>query len=190
MIMAVLSVTCRFSKNMATKKVLYQILEGYLINHLLRRRVCDEKCYIFHELNVSLRKVMDFCYANTTYSCAGNDDCYYCRIFDQIKDEFWGRRISDPGYCVILHEGKRGCKCFHSCSNDNLHYDLMFQIENINLVEEMSCIAYVCQYLLLKGKRYDDVDFDRERYVAIDNFEPCVVYCQNEVPEISEFFVV
>ena len=65
-----------------------------------------------------------------------------------------------------------------------------FQIENINLVEEMSCIAYVCKYLLLKGKRYNDVDFDRERYVAIDNFEPCVVYCQNEVPEISEFFLV
>ena len=83
MIMGVLSVTCRFSKNMATKKVIYQIPDGYLINHLLRRRVCGEKCYIFHELNnVSLRKVMDFCYANTAYSCAGTDDCYYCRIID------------------------------------------------------------------------------------------------------------
>ena len=83
MIMAVLSVTYRFSKNMATKKVLYQIPDGYLINHLLRRRVCDEKRYIFHELhNVSLRKVMDFCYANTAYSCAGTDDCCYRRIID------------------------------------------------------------------------------------------------------------
>ena len=59
MIMAVLSVTFRFSKNMATKKVLYQIPDGCLINHFLRRRVCDEKRYIFRELNnVSLRKVI------------------------------------------------------------------------------------------------------------------------------------
>ena len=52
----------------------------------------------------------------------------------------------------------------------------------------MSCIVYVCKCLLLKGKRYDDADFERERYVAIDNFEACVFYCQNEVPEISENF--
>ena len=53
----------------------------------------------------------------------------------------------------------------------------------------MSCIAYVCKCVLLKGKRYDDVDFDRECYVTIDDFEACVFYCQNEVPEISENFV-
>ena len=40
----------------------------------------------------------------------------------------------------------------------------------------------------LKGKSYDDVDFDRERYVAIDDFEACVFYCQNEVSQISENF--
>ena len=99
-----------------------------LINPLLKRRVCNEKRYIYLELNnVSLRKVVDFCYSNTAYSSAGTNDCYYCRIIDYIKDEFRRRRISDPGYCVILHEGKRECKYFHSCSsNDNLHYDLMF----------------------------------------------------------------
>ena len=92
MIMAVLSVTFRFSKNMATKKVLYQIPDSYLINHLLWRRVCDGKRYIFRELNnVSLTKVMDFCYDNTACSCAGTDDCYYCRIVDYIKDEFRSR---------------------------------------------------------------------------------------------------
>ena len=42
--------------------------------------------------------------------------------------------------------------------------------------------------MLLKGKRYDDVYFDRERYVTIDDFETCVFYCQNEVPEISKNF--
>ena len=52
----------------------------------------------------------------------------------------------------------------------------------------MSCIAYVCKCVLLKGKRYDDVDFDRERYAAIDDFEACVFYCQNEVSEIPEKF--
>ena len=89
--------------------------------------MCDEKRHIFRKLNnVSLRKVMDFCYANTAYSCAGTNDCYYCRIIDYIKDEFRSRRFSDPGYCVMLHESKRERKCLHFCSsNDNLHYDLM-----------------------------------------------------------------
>ena len=68
---------------MVTKKVLYQIPDCYIINHLLRRRICNEKRYIFCELNnVSLRKVMDFCYTNTAYSYAGTDDCCYCRITD------------------------------------------------------------------------------------------------------------
>ena len=98
MVMAVLSVTLRFSKNMANEKVLHQILDGYFINHLLRRRVHNEKHDIFCELNnVSLRKFMDFCFANTAYSCAGTDDCYCCRITDYIKDEFRSRTISDPG---------------------------------------------------------------------------------------------
>ena len=52
----------------------------------------------------------------------------------------------------------------------------------------MSCIAYACKCLLLKGKCYNDIDFDRECYVAVDDFEACVFYCQNEVPEISEIF--
>ena len=42
--------------------------------------------------------------------------------------------------------------------------------------------------VLLKGKHCDDVDFDRERYVGIDDFQACVFHCQNEVPEISENF--
>ena len=41
------------------------------------RLFCDEKRYIFRELN-NVRKVMNFRYANTAYSCAGTDDCYYC----------------------------------------------------------------------------------------------------------------
>ena len=67
MIIAVLSVTCRFNKNMATKK-------DFLSTS---RLFCDEKRYIFRELN-NVRKVMNFRYANTAYSCAGTDDCYYC----------------------------------------------------------------------------------------------------------------
>ena len=38
----------------------------------------------------------------------------------------------------------------------------------------MFCIAYVCKCVLLKGKCYDDVDFDRECYVVIDGFEACL----------------
>ena len=116
MIMEVLSVTCRFSQSIGNQK---SCLPNF-------RLMSNEKRYIFRELNnVTLRKVMDFCYNNTAYSCTETDDCYYCRIIDYIKDEFRSR-TSEPGYCVILHEGKRECKCFHSCSsNDNLHYNLM-----------------------------------------------------------------
>ena len=90
MIMAVLSVDFRLWRSMVTKKVIYQIPDGYLINHLLRRRVYDEKCYICCELNnVSLRNVMDFCYIITVYSCAGTDECYYCGIIDYIEDELY-----------------------------------------------------------------------------------------------------
>ena len=35
-----------------------------------------------------------------------------------------------------------------------------FYLENINLVEGVSCIAYICKCVLLNGKRDDDVDFD------------------------------
>ena len=57
---------------METDKVLYQIPDGYLINHLLKRRVSHEKRYIFHELNnMSLSKVMDYC-----YRCVETDGCY------------------------------------------------------------------------------------------------------------------
>ena len=72
-------------------------------------------------------------------------------------------------YCTRVKE----CKCFHPwSSNESLHYYLLFfLIENINLVEGTSCIAFVCKCVLLKGKSYDEVNFHRERYVAIDDFE-------------------
>ena len=35
----------------------------------------------------------------------------------------------------------------------------------------MSCIAYVCSRVLLKGSRYSDIDFDRKAYIAISDFE-------------------
>ena len=37
----------------------------------------------------------------------------------------------------------------------------------------MSCIACACKCVLLKGKRYNNVDFDREHYIAIHDFENC-----------------
>ena len=43
-----------------------QIPDGYFINHLLKRKVSHGKRYIFRELgNVSLRKIMDYCYTYT-----------------------------------------------------------------------------------------------------------------------------
>ena len=56
----------------------------------------------------------------------------------------------------------------------------------------MSCIAYVCSCVLLKGSRYCDIDFERKRYTAINDFENCAFYCQQEVDELyyDEFFGV
>ena len=109
MIMEVLSVTCRFSQSIGNQK---SCLPNF-------RLMSNEKRYIFRELNnVTLRKVMDFCYNNTAYSCTETDDCYYCRIIDYIKDEFRSRKNFDPGDSIKLH--------FHSCSsNRNLHHGLM-----------------------------------------------------------------
>ena len=40
--------------------------------------------------------------------------------------------------------------------------------------------------MLLKKKRSDEVDFETDRYAAIDDFQACVFYCQNEVSEVLE----
>ena len=48
----------------------------------------------------------------------------------------------------------------------------------------MSCISYVRSCVILKGLRYSDIDFERERYTAINYFENCAFYCQQEVDEL------
>ena len=53
---------------MDSDKQIYQIPDGYLINHLLQGKVGEDKCYIFQELNnVSLRRIMNYCYAKTVH---------------------------------------------------------------------------------------------------------------------------
>ena len=52
----------------------------------------------------------------------------------------------------------------------------------------MSRIAYVCKCVLIKGRRYTDVDFDRECYIKIQDFESCIFYCGQELPKISDNF--
>lgn len=55
----------------------------------------------------------------------------------------------------------------------------------------MSSITYGCKCVLDKGKRYHDVDFEKEHYITIREFNNCAYYCQREVPELhDEFFVV
>ena len=54
----------------------------------------------------------------------------------------------------------------------------------------MSSIAYGCKCVLVKGKRYHGVDFEKEHYITIRDFKNCAYYCQGEVPELhDEFFV-
>ena len=52
----------------------------------------------------------------------------------------------------------------------------------------MFCIAYVCKCVLDMGKRSNDFDFDRERYISIRDFEICAFYCKAEVPELSNYY--
>ena len=61
-------------------KQIYQIPGVYLINNLFQGKVGEDKCYIFRELNVSLRRIIDYCYANTADRCAGTNRCYYCAV--------------------------------------------------------------------------------------------------------------
>ena len=42
--------------------------------------------------------------------------------------------------------------------------------------------------VLLKRKRYNDIDFDSEHYIAIHDFKNWACYCQNKVPEIFDNF--
>ena len=50
---------------------------------------------------------MDFCYANTAYSCAGTDSCYYCRIVDYIGMNLGAEEFLTPvtaSYCTRVKE--------------------------------------------------------------------------------------
>ena len=50
----------------------------------------------------------------------------------------------------------------------------------------MSCIAYVCKCVLIEERCYTDIDFDRECYIKIQDFESCVFYWGEKVPETSD----
>ena len=93
---------------MENKRIFYQIPDGFLINHPLERVVGEEKCYIFCELdNKSLRRVMDYCYLNTAYTCVGTNNCYYCTVIEYVKDEMRDQRVHHNSHdvCCILHGG-------------------------------------------------------------------------------------
>ena len=102
---------------MASSKIYYEIPDGYLINYLLKHQISDEKRYIFQELNnVPLKRIMDYCYGITGYSCWRTDDCYYCTINDFVKDEMRSRINCEPPPCEILNRGNRTCS-FLSCEH-------------------------------------------------------------------------
>ena len=64
------------TKSKVEERTYFEINEGYEINNLLRRTINENKRYIFQQLNnLSLRKIMDYCHANTCYSCCGTDSC-------------------------------------------------------------------------------------------------------------------
>ena len=62
---------------------------------------------VFVNLIMSLRKVMEFCYSNTAYRCAGTDDCHYFRIIDYIKNDLGAEEFLTPvtaSYCTRVKE--------------------------------------------------------------------------------------
>ena len=106
----------------------YQIPDGYLINHLLQGKFGGEdKRYIFLELNVSLIRIMDYCYANTADRCAEADECYYCVVNQYARKEMKSRRASDP-HCSIVNKCKRVCGAnYCSClKSRRIHYALVY----------------------------------------------------------------
>ena len=75
------------------------------------------KKHIFQEFNnVSLRNIMNYCYANTYYSCCGTDLCYHCMVNYFVKEEFHILRKTLPVKCKILFHGSRTCE-FASCTH-------------------------------------------------------------------------
>ena len=83
---------------MDSDKQIYQIPDGYLINHLLQGKVGEDKCYIFQELNnVSLRRIIIIAMLKP---CIGTDECCYCVVNHYAKEEMRSRRPSDP-HCFI-----------------------------------------------------------------------------------------
>lgn len=112
---------------MDSGKRMYKIPDGFLISYLLNKRIGEDKENIFRERNnISLRRIMDYCYANTAYTCAGIDECYYCTINYYVNEEMRSRRIYNP-HCSILQEGERACSAndFLCMKDYPLHYALL-----------------------------------------------------------------
>ena len=108
-------------------KQIYQIPNGYLINHLLPGKVGEDKHYIFRELsNVSLRRIIDYYYANTADRSTGIDECFYCIVNQYARDKMRSRRACDP-HCSIVNKSKRVCGAnYCSCLKYRpIHYALV-----------------------------------------------------------------
>ena len=117
------------TKSKVEEQTYLEINEDYEINNLLRHTIKESKRYIFQELNnLSLRKIMDYCYANTCYSCCGTDSCYHFTVNDFVKEQIHVRRKTLSVKCKILCYGSRTCD-FASCTDcrteRKTHYLLM-----------------------------------------------------------------
>ena len=57
------------TKSKVEERTYFENNEGYEINNLLRHTIDESKRYIFQYIfiYISLRKKMDYCYANTCY---------------------------------------------------------------------------------------------------------------------------
>ena len=117
------------TKSKVEEQTYLEINEGYEINNLLRHTINVSKRYIFQELNyLSLRKIMDYCYASTCYSCCGTNSCYHCTVNDFAKEQIHVRRKTLSVKCKILFYVSRTCdfpRCTHCRTERKIHYLLM-----------------------------------------------------------------
>ena len=110
----------KIKKIMATGKAMYSLVEGFQIDKIIGDVISENERKFFKKLDmISLKKVTNYCYANTYYRCCGTDYCYLCTSVDFVHQEF-RERMEKNKCCWILHKGQDKCGWYEYVINNKL----------------------------------------------------------------------
>ena len=105
-----------------TTNSMYSLVKGFQIDETISDVISENTRKFFKELDtISLNKVTNYCYSNTSDKCCSNDDCYFCTIMDYVHQEFQDWRENNK-CSLILHKGKNNYTCYECSGNNKLHY--------------------------------------------------------------------